>query len=126
MISQMLKHPDVVKFGYREPYRNFLYIDDLLDLYIKLIKNVDLCKGEVFCTGPDNAIQIGRLAEIIASKIGYKGDIVWGTKPVRAGEIYYLNSTGAKAKRVLDWEPRFNLSEGLDLTIKNWREAHGY
>lgn len=122
MITQMLTNKKVVNFGYREPYRNFLYIDDLLDLYIKIIKNVDLAKGEIFCTGPDNVLQIEELANIIAEKLNWKGKINWGTKKDRPGEIYYLNSTNEKAKRILGWSPQYSLSEGLDLTIKHWKE----
>jgi nucleoside-diphosphate-sugar epimerase len=122
IITQMLKNPNEINLGYREPYRNFLYIDDLLDLYIKLIKNVDLCRGEIFCTGPDNALQIEQLAYIIADKLNWHGKINWGTKKNRPGEIYYLNSTNSKAARVLGWHPKYSLSEGLDLTIKHWKD----
>lgn len=124
IINQMLHNPEEASFGYREPYRNFLYIDDLINLYSTILKNVDLAKGEIFCTGPDNAIQIGKLAEIIASKLGWTGKINWGTKPKRVGEIYYLNSTPEKAKRILGWEPTTLLSEGLDKTILIWKDKY--
>ena len=81
MITQMLRNKKEVRFGYREPYRNLIYIDDLVGLYLKILRNVDLANGEVFCTGPDNAIQISDLADKIAKKLKWKGKIVWGTKP---------------------------------------------
>jgi len=121
IITQMLKKNKEVNLGYREPYRNFLYIDDLVDLYYKVIKNVDLAKGEVFCTGPENAIQISDLAQMCAVVCGWKGQINWGTKPKRPGEIYYLNSTAEKAKRVLNWEPKVTLDVGLERTINLWK-----
>ena len=37
IITQMLKNPNEINLGYGKPYRNFLYIDDLLNLY-KTIK----------------------------------------------------------------------------------------
>lgn len=124
IITQMLKG-DVCNLGYREPYRNFLYIDDLVDLYYKLIKNVDLARGEIFCTGPDNVIQIADLAEKCAELLNWKGKINWGTKPARPGEIYYLNSTPEKAKRVLNWEPQVDLETGLKKTIDIWKKNYG-
>lgn len=124
IITQMLKNKDEANLGYREPYRNFLFIDDLIELYSLVLKNVDLAKGEVFCTGPDNAIQISQLAQIIADKLNWQGKINWGTKPKRVGEIYYLNSTPAKAKRILGWEPKVSLDQGLDQTIKVWKEKY--
>jgi len=122
IITQMLKNSDEISLGYREPYRNFLYIEDLVDLYVKVLKNVDLAKGEFFCTGPANAIQIEELANIIAKKLDWHGKINWGTKPKRVGEIYYLNSTPEKAQRILNWYPKTTLDEGLDKTIEIWKK----
>ena len=122
IITQMLKNKDEANLGYREPYRNFLYIDDLVDLYHSVLMNVDLAKNEVFCTGPTNAIQISELANLIARKLDWTGTINWGTKPSRPGEIYYLNSTAEKAKRVLNWVPTIELDDGLERTIKIWRD----
>jgi len=120
IVTQMIRGK-TCKLGYREPYRNFLYISDLVDLYEKLLKNVHLVNGEVFCTGPANTIQIEALAHKIAGLMGWKGKIVWGTKPERPGEIYYLNSTSSKVKRVLGWEPKINLTDGLKMTIDIWK-----
>jgi nucleoside-diphosphate-sugar epimerase len=33
IITQMLSNPNEINLGYGKPYRNFLWIDDLLDLY---------------------------------------------------------------------------------------------
>jgi len=122
IITQMLKNPDEINLGYRQPYRNFLFVDDLIDLYSTVLKNVHLATGEFFCTGPDNAIQIKDLADLIAKKLNWTGKINWGTKPPRAGEIYYLNSTPEKARRILNWEPEVSLDEGLDRTIELWKK----
>lgn len=128
-ITQMLKNPSKVSFGNREPYRNFLYISDLVDLYKTILHNADLARGEVFCTGPNNALRIEDLADLIAAQIGWSGEITWGTKPERPGEIYYLNSSSDKARRVLGWEPKVPLITGLNKTIAHWKgvlnETHG-
>lgn len=119
-ITQMLQNPTEANFGYREPYRNFLYIDDLIDLYAMVLRNVHLAQNEVFCTGPDNAIQIEALAELIQDKLNWQGTINWGRKMARPGEIYYLNSTPDKAYRVLRWRPQVDLTTGLEKTILMW------
>lgn len=121
-ITQMLKDEGVVQFGYKDPYRNFLHIDDLISLYQALIEKPQEAQGQVFCTGPNNAIKIEELAHIIAKKVGYTGEIQWDKKPERPGEIYYLNSTNKKAKDLLGWEPQVELDEGLDRTIEIWKE----
>jgi nucleoside-diphosphate-sugar epimerase len=120
IISQMLSG-DVCNLGVAWPVRNFLYITDLVEFYRVLLEKMPV--GETFCTGPDNAVTIGELAELIALKLDWHGTINWDTVPVRAAEVPYLNSTHAKAKRVLGWEPQVNLSDGLDRCIAFWRDA---
>jgi len=121
IITQMLKNPNEINLGYKKPFRNFLWIDDLIDLYECVIDNPDKAKGEIFCTGPNNAISIETLVNMIADKLSWTGRINWDTKPKRHGEIYVLNSTNAKATRLLGWKPKMELSEGLDRTIELWR-----
>ena len=121
IITQMLKNPDEINLGYGEPYRNFIYIDDLLDAWETVINNPDKCCGEIFCIGPDNAIKIKDYVSLIASKLGWTGKVNWHTKPDRPGEIFLLNSTNHKITSRLGWEPAVGLSEGLDKTIAYWK-----
>lgn len=120
IITQML-HKDECRLGEGAPVRNFIWIDDLIDLYTDILKRPDLAQGEIFVTGPDNGITISALADMIAGKTNFKGSVVWGTIPKRPGEIYYLNSDPAKATRVFGWHPKTSLSEGLDKAIDIWR-----
>ena len=122
IISQMLKNPNEINLGYGEPYRNFIYIDDLLDAWQAVIENPDKCQGEIFCIGPDNAIKIKDYVKMIAKKLNWNGHVNWNTKPPRPGEIYLLNSTNHKITTRLGWFPKVELSEGLDRTIANWKE----
>ena len=121
IISQMLTS-DTCKLGYAEPYRNFIHIDDLLDVWQLVIENPEQCNSDIFCIGPNNAIKIKDYADMIAAKLDWEGTIEWGTKPPRPGEIYLLNSVNTIVTSKLGWEPKISLSEGLDRTIAHWRE----
>ena len=121
IISQMLVS-DECNLGYAEPYRNFIYVDDMLDAWQTVIENPDKCNdGMIFTIGPNNPIKIKDYAELIASKIGFTGKINWDTKLFRAGEIYWLNSNNTLITERLGWEPKVSLDEGLDKTIDYWR-----
>ena len=115
IISQMIRG-DVCKLGYKYPYRNFIHIDDLLELYVEILKNPKKSNKQIFCTGPDNALQISELADKIKKMLNWSGTIEWDKKPERPGEIYYLNSTNNNAKKVLGWEPKVSLDNGLKRT----------
>lgn len=119
IVTQMLAG-DVCNLGDPTPWRNFLHIDDLVELYRTVLEH-PAAVGETFVTGPDNALPIGRLASIIAERIDWDGQINWDTIPPRPGEIFYLNSDPAKAARVLGWEPKVDLFDGIDRTIELWR-----
>lgn len=121
IITQMLKNPNEVNLGYGKPYRNFLWIEDLIDLYETVLEKSDLAKGEIFCTGPDNALSIEDLVKKIADKLNWRGQINWDTKPHRPGEIFVLNSTNQKATKLLGWSPKVDLDTGIDMTIKLWK-----
>jgi len=122
IITQMLAG-DEINLGYAKPYRNFLHISDLLNAYVAIINNVDAVKNETFCVGPANALSIEKLAEKVAKKLDWQGIINWNTKPKRAGEIYYLNSTHKKITDTIGWSPEIDLDTGLDMTIEYWK--HG-
>jgi nucleoside-diphosphate-sugar epimerase len=125
IISQMLENPNEVNFGYGEPYRNFIFITDLLDAWIGIINNPEQVQGKIFTIGPDNAIKIKDYALKIADKLNWKGKINWNTKLFRPGEIYWLNSNHNLITKTLGWKPIISIDEGLDQTIEIWKKIHG-
>lgn len=122
IIYQMLTNPDHIYLGYGEPWRNFLYIDDLLDAWCMVIENPDKCIGEIYCLGPNNAIRISDYVQMIADKLGWQGEVHWNTKPPRPGEIYLLNSSHDKITEHLGWKPHVQLGDGVDRTIEIWKQ----
>lgn len=122
IIRQMLTGSEV-SLGYESPYRNFLFINDLTDLWIHLVENCEkINQGEIFTIGPDNPIRIGDLAKKIAGIIGWDGTIHWDSKPNRPGEIYLLNSNHDLITSKTGWEPTTDLDTGLHKTIEIWKE----
>lgn len=121
IISQMLTNPSICKLGYKEPYRNFLFIDDLVDAWVVAIEKFDQISNNVFTLGPDNAIQIQQYAALIANKLDWSGEIMWNTKPARPGEIYLLNSDATKISAMTGWQPKISLDWGIDKTIEIWK-----
>ena len=122
IITQMLKNPNEINLGYGEPYRNFIFIDDLLEAWVEVINNPEKVAGEILCLGPNNALKIKDYVDIIAKKLNWNGKVNWDTKPERPGEIFLLNSTNKKITSKLGWEPKVSLDEGLDRTIAIWKE----
>ena len=122
IITQMIKNPEKICLGYAEPYRNFIFIEDLLNAWTTIITNPTLVNnGYIFTIGPDNPIKIKDYVSMIADKLKWSGKINWNTKPIRPGEIYWLNSNHRLLTSATGWEPNVSLDEGLDRTIKIWQ-----
>ena len=124
IIAQMLRG-DVCNLGYAEPYRNFIYIDDLLDAWMAVIKNRNICSGNIFTIGPDDPRKIKDCANYIAEQLDWHGTINWDTKPPRHGEIYWLNSNHTLLTEKTGWIPKISYEEGIAKTIKHWKAKLG-
>jgi nucleoside-diphosphate-sugar epimerase len=98
--------------------RDFLYIDDFVELIPKILANFP-AKYNVYNVGydvshnlRDVAINIGRLMnkEI---KIQYKRN--------NANEIMNFSADISKVSREFDWKPKINLDLGLELIVQNYK-----
>jgi UDP-glucose 4-epimerase len=121
IISQMLTNPHECNLGYGTPYRNFIYIDDLLDAWVTIINKQKLCANNIFTIGPDFPVQIKTHADNIARLLNWHGKITWNTKPKRHGEIYLLNSNNKKLTELTGWQPKVSYNDGLQKTIDIWK-----
>lgn len=118
-ISQMLTQREVM-LGDPKPTRDLLYVHDHVNAYLTCLDNSKAI-GETFnfCTG--RAITIGELVKMLAKMVGFKGQILWNQIPTRPLDIVHLTGSYAKAKRVLGWQPKYELEGGIPLVIDYWR-----
>ena len=122
-VTQMLKNPaGTIYLGDPSPIRDFLYVSDHIDAYLNLIETDRDVFGEAFnfCTGMGSSIQ--DMASKIAELSGFQEFIEWRSIPQRPYDIPKLIGSNAKSKRVLGWEPKVSLEEGLLRTIEHWRK----
>jgi nucleoside-diphosphate-sugar epimerase len=122
-IVQMLQGKNIT-LGDPTPVRDFMYVEDHVNSYITCLDNED-AKGEVFnfCTG--KGISIKHLAELVSKLTDFDSEILWNSIPARPLDIKELVGDYSKAKRLLGWEPKFRLEEGLRLSVDFWRSKLG-
>ena len=115
-ICQSLLNESITIFGDGNQTRSFCYVDDLINGFIKVMEsNVT---GPINLGNP-NEITIYELANKIKSKIDNNLNIVH--KPLPQDDPKQRNPDITKAKEILNWEPKFDLDLGLDLTIKYFK-----
>lgn len=105
-----------------EPVRDFVFIEDVLDAYIKAA-NVPNAGGEIFNIGYGQQHSVGEVVNKIIKLTGVKVNSEWGVIPKRIDEPTVWQADISKAKDILKWEPKHNLEEGLNKTIK-WFEKN--
>jgi nucleoside-diphosphate-sugar epimerase len=119
-IYQML-NSSKINLGDPEPVRDFLYIQDHVDAYVKALENPRAI-GEIFnlCTGI--GIKISELVERISDIIGWKGEVVWHTMPRRPSDVLHLVGSNKKLLDILKCKEPISLGEGLQKTVEKWRD----
>jgi len=117
IIYQMNQGKSPIKLGDPTPVRDFIFESDLLDAYVLATEseNKELL-GEAINVTTSEPVSIEELANKIAKITGYTGEIKWHSFPKRALEIPKLNMDNSKAKRLLKWNPKVSLDEGLKIT----------
>ncbi|MFP3234361.1 MAG: GDP-mannose 4,6-dehydratase [Sulfolobaceae archaeon] len=114
-IYQALKGEEITIYGDGKQTRAFLYVEDWVEATLKMLFTKGL-KGEVINIGSDKETRIIDLANMIITLTGSKSKIRYlpprpDDPPRRAADI-------SKAKRLLNWEPKISLEEGLKKTIE--------
>ncbi len=104
-----------------EPVRDFVFIEDVLDAYVKAV-TVPNIGGEMFNVGYGRQHSVGEVVNKIIELTGKKVNPEWGSIPERTKEPTIWQADISKAKDILKWAPKHNLEEGLNKTIKWFRE----
>jgi UDP-glucuronate decarboxylase len=117
-IVQALNNEPITVYGDGSQTRSFCYMDDLLEGMMRLM-NHDSLTGPVNIGNPGE-FTILELAQKVIEKTGSKSKIIHKDLPI--DDPLQRKPDITLAKKELDWEPKINLDQGLDKTIKYFRE----
>lgn len=117
---------DKIFLGAMHPTRDFLYVEDTVDGFIKAAESPQSV-GETFNLGSGQEISVGELADKIIALVGKDVEIIFDATRIRPekSEVERLLANATKAKELLGWEPQFSLDEGIMRTIKWISEGIG-
>jgi len=124
-IRSALGYTAFIPRGNGEHVRDFIYIDDVIDLYIKISKKLaddpGSCSGEVFNAGTNSPITVKEVLKEIYSLVGNYDDFEIIEKRMLSnktiGEINYQYMDYEKAFDHFSWKPTCSLQEGTRKTI---------
>ena len=118
-INWALKNEDIKIDGDGSQTRSFCYVSDLVD-GIKKAMFTNKTKGEIFNLGNPDEFAIKELAEIVIKLTNSKSKVVYSDK-FRPDDPMQRCPDITKARKTLNWEPKVELKEGLQKTIKYYK-----
>ena len=118
-INNLLNHKPITIFGTGKQERDFIYVEDVVEAFIKVLKrNTQNFSQRIFNAGTQNPQSIKSLLWIISQllspsfvpKIQYqdaqKGEVLWSCLDI------------SLIKKTFNWKPKYSLKEGLSKTIE--------
>ncbi len=121
VITQLLDETQThLRLGDLSPRRDFNFIGDTVESFIKLMFCDKAVYGDVYNAGSGISISIGETVELIEKIMGIKKPIVVDDHKMRPknSEVMELIADYSKLNRISGWTPNIELSEGIDLTVQ--------
>ena len=106
---------EVVCWGDGSPLREFLFVDDLAELCVKLMN--EYSGNETVNAGSGKEISIRNLSEMVAETVGYNGKITWDTSKPNGTPRKLLDVSKATA---LGWTYSTELAEGIRIAYDDF------
>ena len=119
MIAAVTGRPITI-YGDGKQVRDVLHVDDLLNAYDVAVEKIDVAKSQVYNIGGGlrNVLAVwtefGPILERLLEREVEVTRADW-----RPGDQRVFYADFGKARRELDWEPKIDLEEGLELLF-NW------
>lgn len=113
-ILQALRGENITIYGKGEQTRSFCYVDDLIEVIIRLVNSDGSGPGPINLGNPSE-ITIRELATTILKLTGSKSKLI--EKPLPSDDPMRRCPDISKAKKLLGWEPKTKLEDGLKQTI---------
>ncbi|MCK6256778.1 SDR family oxidoreductase [Fictibacillus sp. KIGAM418] len=119
-VNQAIKGEEITVYGDGSQSRSFCYVDDTIRAIMLMMKN-DAANGEIINIGNPNEITVLNLAKLIKELTNSSSDIVF--LPLPKDDPKQRRPNIDKAKKILDWEPKVSLEEGLRRTINVYKSS---
>lgn len=116
-IGNVLRDEPITIFGDGKQTRDFIYIDDVVDAWVKALNNKETY-GKILNLGSGEELSINDISKKVTDILDANNKIHILYKPSRPGEQRYVYSDNSRINKTLNWEPKIKFSEGLIKTIE--------
>ncbi|MCM8822295.1 MAG: GDP-mannose 4,6-dehydratase [Candidatus Omnitrophica bacterium] len=122
-IHKAMKGEKITIYGDGKQVRDILYVNDLIDAYMKLLKNKEQCSGSVFNIGggKENSFSLLELIDFLSKEL--KRNIRYEFLPWRPGDQRVFISKNNYLERTTGWKPRTGKIQGIRKLIEWLKES---
>lgn len=117
-IVQALKGEPLTMYGDGNQTRSFCYVEDEVDGIYRLFMHGDAQPTNI---GNPNEFTVRQLAEIVLEITGSRSQIV--SRPLPEDDPKVRQPDISRARRMLGWEPKIDLREGVRRTVEHFRSV---
>ena len=121
-IVQALKGEPITIYGNGDQTRSFCYVDDLITAFVRLMNTPNDIVGPMNLGNPTE-FTILELAQTVIEMTDSKSKLVF--MPLPSDDPAQRQPDITYARRILDWEPKIKLQEGLARTIPYFEKLVG-
>lgn len=112
IIHNSLHNTPLLNLTKGEQERDFIYIDDAVDAYLKIISFQECNYYVSYEIGTGQTISIKQAVESIAKIVSSKTEFRFGKLPYRAGEVMSAKADISKLLK-LGWKPEYDFDKGI-------------
>jgi len=113
-IIQALQGKPLTVYGDGSQTRCFCYVDDLIDGLIRLMETPEVITGPINLGNPEEVTML-ELAKKVIQLTHSRSEVEF--KPLPQDDPKRRQPDISNARRILEWEPKTSLEEGLKITI---------
>ncbi|MFC5701168.1 GDP-mannose 4,6-dehydratase [Cohnella faecalis] len=117
-VTQALRQTEITVYGDGSQTRSFCYVDDTI-LALQLMMENDSANGEIINIGNPSDYSILEVAKLVQKLTRSSSPITF--RPLPEDDPKLRRPVIDKAKKLLDWQPKVSLEEGLNRTIAVYR-----
>ena len=117
-VIQALKGEDLTVYGDGSQTRSFCYVDDLVEGFFRLMNSPADITGPVNMGNPGE-FTVKELADKVLALVGSGSGVDY--RPLPQDDPAKRRPDITLAKKLLDWEPKISLDEGLKKTADHFR-----
>jgi nucleoside-diphosphate-sugar epimerase len=116
-IRQISEGQEITVFGDGSQTRDFTYVDDIARGTVLAIKPIGY---EIINLGNNHPYELNQIITIIETQLGQKAKRLY--TPPHPADVPATWADISKAKTLLDWQPRVSVEEGIQNTVKWYKE----